>query len=482
MASLSVRSVSKRYGPVRALTDVSLEIRPGRVHAIVGENGAGKSTLVGVLAGFVTPDSGTVELDGRALPLGQPVAIREAGVDMVHQHFMLVPAFTVEENLALVRLGGLGGRLDAPELAREAVETAARLGWSIDPKAPTGGLPVGSQQRVEILKALAGDKRVVIFDEPSAVLAPDEVEDLLKVLRRLADEGKAVVLIAHKLSEVLAVADEVTVLRHGRVALSTERAQTDAEALATAMVGDSPGQRHAPPASGATTLPDRADRPSLTVSGLCAKGDRGNTALDGLDFTVRAGEVLGVGGVDGNGQVELAEVLAGVRPFTGRADWTPGRPRVGYIPQDRQSDGLALSMSVFDNALIAGLDDPSLTRGPFLRLGALRAWAQGLVDRFQVKTPNLAQPVGGLSGGNQQKVVVARTLATRPDLLVAVNPTRGLDLKASAFVHDQIAAAAEAGAAVVLVSTDMDELAALAHRTVYLSRGRFVDRLVGADA
>lgn len=472
MRTLAAHDLSKRFGAVDALRNVSAAFHAGRIHAVLGENGAGKSTLMNVLAGFLRPDSGRIELDGVPLPLGDPFACRAKGIEMVHQHFMLVPAFTVEENLALARLGRLAGPLRLGSTTQPAREIARELGWPVQERARTGGLPVGEQQRIEILKALSGGADVLIFDEPTAVLSPGEVADLFRVLRALRDRGKTILLIAHKLSEIVEIADEVTVLRDGVRVAGVPMAETDASQLAEWMVGAVP---EALPKPGLTPGEEIVAFQSLEVG-----GDRGELAVRGVSASVCRGEVLGIGGVDGNGQVELAEALAGVRSVrSGRVSTLAGA-RVAFVPQDRHQHGLALRMPVRDNLLLGGLDEPELTLGPFLRPRAVRRWAAGLVDRFQVKTASLDDPVGSLSGGNQQKVVVGRTLARRPDLMVALNPTRGLDLHATRYVHGCLLDAARDGAAVVLFSTDLDELAALATRTLFMSRGQLAEG--GAEA
>lgn len=469
--ALVVKGVEKRFGALVAVQPIDIEFQPGQVHAVVGENGAGKSTLVSILAGFLSPTQGTVTLDGAEIPYGQPFRCKRLGIEMIHQHFTLVSAFTAEENLALARLDGLARTIRAADVAAKAFEIAARLGWLIPRGVPVGRLPVGDQQRIEILKALSGDARVILFDEPTAVLTPEEVEDLLRVIRQLRDEGKIIILIAHKLNEVFAVADVATVLRRGVHIGTTRIDATTPTQLAEWMVGELPES------------PDRVSKPvgpaRLTVKNLVAKGDRGENALRGLDFELRAGEILGVGGVDGNGQIELAEVVAGVRPPVDPAalSWVNSRSRVGYIPQDRQTDGLAMSMTILDNMWIEGAHRPELTRGPILRLKDGFAWSKGLIERFSIKADGPNVPIASLSGGNQQKVVAARVLDRRPDVLVAVNPTRGLDLKAVEFVHEQIRSARDEGAAVLLISTDLDELAALSDRQVFLSRGAFVEGL-----
>lgn len=469
--AIRARNISKRYGTVRALADVSAEFQPGEVHAVLGENGAGKSTLMGVLAGFVVPDSGSIELEGAAFPVGQPYATRGLGISMVHQHFMLVPQFTVEENLALAQITSLFSLSKVPARAARALEIAKDLGWQIDPHAKVRDLPVGVQQRIEILKALADDASIVIFDEPTAVLSAEEVEDLFRVIRKLKDEGRTIILIAHKLAEVMAIADRVTVLRRGEFIATAELDGTvSTEQLAAWMVGEmaAPTDRD----------PRNLDSSQQVVraEGITARGDRGEVAVRGVGFSIRAGEILGFGGVDGNGQVELAEVLAGVRRFEG----TLTAPDAVYVPQDRQVDGLALGMSIRENLWIAGHDREALTSGPFLRLGGLRAWADALVEHFGIKIGSISDPVSSLSGGNQQKVVVARSLDRNPEFLIVVNPTRGLDLKATIFVHEQIRAAARSGAAVALFSTDRDELDALSDRKVYLSAGSLFETMESA--
>jgi simple sugar transport system ATP-binding protein len=465
---LIATAISKRYGSLTALDGVSATFRPGEIHAVVGENGAGKSTFVGILAGFVRPDSGSVRLDGESLPVGQAFEYKRRGIEMIHQHFTLVPAMTVSENLALGRVASLGKVLDASGLADRSMQVALRLGWKIDGNAAVGDLSVGTQQRVEILKALGGDADVLIFDEPTAVLAPVEVEELLSVLRTLRDDGKTVILIAHKLAEIMAVADHVTVLRRGKWVASARVSDTNPAELAQWMVGDMP--------SSTPSDDSVSTRPGLRTTSLSVAGDRGNPAISNVDFEIQRGEVLGFGGVDGNGQVELAEALVGIRPFQGSIAFADAdQPDRGYVPQDRQVDGLALTMSVKENLLVTGHRDSNLTSWGWLRRGAISIWATALIERFGIKVSGPNQSVSGLSGGNQQKVVVSRALEHPRDLLVFVNPTRGLDLRATQFVHEQIRAAQLGGAAIALITTDLDELYALSSRTKFLSQGRLLE-------
>lgn len=461
---LEAKGLTKSFGPVVALRSVDIEFRRREIHAVLGENGAGKSTLMNVLAGFLTPDSGSVNLLGQPLRLGNPVAARAAGIAMVHQHFMLVPAFTVAENLALARLEHLRGTLQVEDAACHALEIGESLGWKLDPHALTGQLAVGVQQRVEILKALATDAPILILDEPTAVLSAEETEELFQVLRKLREQGKTIILIAHKLAEIVSVASWATVLRQGAVVASQAVTADSADALATAMIGEP----LKPSAPRTTTLGNKL----LTVQELRTRGDRGEPAVQGISFTVRSGEVFGIGGVDGNGQVQLAEALVGVRPFEGSVEV---QGPTGYIPQDRQTDGLALPLSIEENFLIALPPESNLAPSGRLRWRAIRDWSQELVQRFAIKTPDLKTQAGQLSGGNQQKVVVARVLDREPKVIVAVNPTRGLDFHATDFVHQALRDAATNGAAVVLISTDRDELAAVADRIQYLSAGRLYD-------
>ncbi len=465
--SLIAAGISKRFGSVQALDRVSAEFRSGEVHAVLGENGAGKSTLASVLAGFVSPDAGTERFaSGEELPFGHPGASRRAGIEMIHQHFMLVPEFTVAENLALSALRRLDRGLDIRALAQAALNIGERLGWSFDPASKVRELPVGVRQRLEIVKALAGNAKVLLFDEPTAVLAGAEVDELLRVLGELRDEGRILVLIAHKLSEVMAIADRVTVLRKGSKVAEAARGEFDANTLAQWMVGELPPTTRRTATSGLA--------PGLVVKDLVVRGDRGELAVRGVSFEIGKGEVLGLGGVDGNGQLELAEAIARVRPTeAGSVTWADDTFRVGYIPQDRRRDGLALSMPVRENMLITGFRKPELRCGPFLRSSKIIAWSRELINRFNIDASSPEIPISSLSGGNQQKVVVARTLDLLPDLLVVSGPTRGLDVRSTAYVREQILEARGRGAAVLLVSADLDELAEVADRTAFMSRGTF---------
>ena len=464
---LRVERVSKSFGPVRALHEVSLDAYAGEVHGVLGENGAGKSTLMNAVAGFVRPDEGRIVLEGETvLDPGNPHFARRNGVQMVHQHFMLVPEFTVAENFALGTLEGLNGAFESEESARRASDVAQRLGWQLDPTAKAGRLPVGAQQRLEIVKALAREAKVLILDEPTAVLSPGETEELFEVLRGLKEQGTCVLLIAHKLSEVLSVCDRVSVLRRGEHVATAAIGSVDARQLAEWMVGEVP-QPQSP-------LHAAVADPTITVTDLHVRGDRGDHAVRGISFVARPGEILGIGGVDGNGQTELAEALAGVRRAHKGNVALAVKGGVGFIPQDRQRQGLALDMSVLDNYRIGSLG------GALLSPKADRQQALALVQKYDVRLGSLDDPVRSLSGGNQQKVVVSRVLSQNPAVFVAHNPTRGLDVRATAFVQAKIIEAAQNGAAVVLLSTDLDEVVALSSRVLFMKRGELFEG--GAEA
>jgi len=469
--------IRKAFGSVVALDGADLDVRPGEVHAVLGENGAGKTTLLSVLSGFLRPDGGRVAVDGATVRFRTPREAWRLGIGMVHQHFTLVPRLTVLENLVLgtrSRGGGLGLPLD--DYRERAGRIAERTGLAVALDEPVEGLGVGHRQRVEILKILLRDPRVLVLDEPTAVLAPAEVDGLLALLRSLAGEGRAVVLVAHKLDEVLAVAGRVTVLRNGRTVLRAPRSEVDGPALARAMVGrevDVVRREAAPaarPASPAAPTDVVARLESVSVD-----DPPGTPRLRDVSLTVRRGEIVGVAGVEGNGQRELARVLARrLEPGAGRAE-LPDDP--GFIPQDRRGEGLIADLSVSENVALALHRDPSCRQGPFLRWREVARRARDAMRRYGVRAPDASTPAGALSGGNQQRLVVARELALSRELLVAENPTRGLDVAGEAFVHRQLLALRDADPApgVVLVSTDLDEVLRLADRVLVMVRGRLLD-------
>ncbi|GAA4543873.1 ABC transporter ATP-binding protein [Pseudonocardia xishanensis] len=476
--ALSARAVTKRYGTLVANDAIDLDVRPGEILALLGENGAGKSTLVKILSGLVRPDSGEVLVGGRPLPDGDPQAARAAGIGVVHQHFMLVPDMTATENVALAE--GANGRYDAASIRARLVEIGERHGMPVRPDVPVETLPVGERQRIEILKCLLRDARVLLFDEPSAVLSPAEWDRLAEVLAALAASGLAIVLITHKLGEIAAVADRCTVIRGGRVVDTVEVGSTPPEELARMMVGRDVVLR--------TERPLVAPGPVvLDVSGLALRAYRGDRDLGPVDLQVRGGEVLGIAGVEGNGQSELADLISGVRsPTSGSVTVTArtgrGPGRTGTIAEDRHADGLALPLSVTDNLMMRAIGERVFSRLGVLRPARIRRHCADLVARFDVRTTGLDTPVASLSGGNQQKIVLAREMHGEPDLLVAAQPTRGLDVGAIEFVHSQINAHKAAGGATVLVSAELDEIFALSDRIAVMSSGRVVAVLDAADA
>ena len=470
MAAFALHDISKRYGTVPALDGVSLTLRLGQIHGILGENGAGKSTLLNILFGAVQPDRGRIERDGRPLRLTSPRLAIAAGIGLVHQHFHLVDSFTVRENVLL------GERTpDRPRLDR----LAARLGlWEVLDVA-VGGLPVGVRQRVEILKALYRQATLLLLDEPTAVLTPPEVETLFDLLRELRAAGAGVVFITHKLREALELCDTITVLRQGRVVAEYPASQVTADVLAAAMVGE----HLASAALGHSATAPPAETVRLRVENLTVPADGSRTALHRISFEVREGEIFGIAGVDGNGQTELAEALVGLRPMQGNL-WLDGRPLpagrrarlaagLRYIPPDRRQAGLALELSVAENVILGDELAPDWRRwGVLLDRAALRQYAGTLIRDFDIRTPHADAPAAALSGGNQQKLLVARELAPRPRVLVAVNPTWGVDVASVATIHRALRGACRQGLGLVLMSNELDEIQALCQRFAVLYRGR----------
>ncbi len=482
--TVSLRDITRTCGTVLANDRVSLELIPGQVHAIVGENGAGKSTLMKVLYGLFQPDSGQILVDDRPVRLPDPEAAMRLGLGMVHQHFMLVDTLTVAENVVLGREPTRGaGAFDHARAEREVGALAERYGLPVDPRARIGQLSVGAQQRVEILKALYRGARVLILDEPTAVLTPQEVDELFVVLRALQRDGASIVLITHKLAEVKALADQVTVMRAGRVVGGGRVADCSVEAIAEWMVGRVlvPLQQRSARAPGATQLQAHA---------LEVADDRGLPAVRGISFQVRAGEVLGLAGIDGNGQHELLEALAGLRgPRAGRIE-IAGRVVSGrdarehrqaglaHIPADRLRRGLVPDMTLAENLVLGRQREAS--HGPWLGGRALNERARGPLTEFDIRPPEPTARAAQLSGGNQQKLIAARELGTRnadaPQIraILAAHPTRGVDLGAIEFLHGQLLAARDAGRAVLLVSSELSEILALSDRILVMYEGRIV--------
>ncbi len=475
--AVRLRDVHKRFGAVHALRGADLSLGFGEVHAVLGENGAGKTTLLRILAGLIPPDRGEVIVGGRVARFRTPRDAWSAGIGLVHQHFTLVARFTVLENLALgVRWGGGGFALPLRDVRRRVERLAEETGLAVPPDAQVGTLGVGERQRVEILKVLLREPRVLALDEPTAVLAPGEVDMLLRLLRTQAAEGRCVVLVAHKLDEVLSVADRVTVLRGGRTVLEAARSEVSADLLATAMVGEA-GALVLGESAATTAVRRPAPAPGEPVArleGVTLSGPRGERALKDVALEVRRGEIVGIAGVEGNGQRELAKVLSRrAQPLGGRATVPPDP---GFIPQDRAREGLVPDFDVAENLALALHRRGEWRRGPLLLWQNVRATARDLIARYRIAAPSTRSLARALSGGNQQRVVVARELESGRDLLVAENPTRGLDVAATAFVHEELLRLRARGdTGIALLSTDLDEVLALADRILVMVRGRLVE-------
>jgi general nucleoside transport system ATP-binding protein len=474
---LELRGITKRFGPLVANDGISLSVAPGQVHALLGENGAGKSTLMNVLYGLMQPDEGEIVVDGTPVSFNSPKDAIAVGIGMVHQHFMLVPVFTVAENVTLgIERADRVGLLDRRRTRREVADLSHRYGLDVDPDALVEDLPVGIQQRVEIVKALVRQANVLILDEPTAVLTPAETEELFRIVRQLRDGGTSIIFISHKLREVQAIADTITVLRRGAVVGQTEPSAS-ADELAAMMVGRNVQLR-------VSKEPAKPGAAVLEVADLTVRGDDGRTWVDGLSFDVRAGEILGIAGVQGNGQTELCEALMGLRPAAGGAVTLNGRnltratPRarlragIAYVPEDRTEDGLVGSFSVSENLILDLYDRKPFASGINLNLPAIAKNAAERISEFDVRTGSPATPAGTLSGGNQQKVILARELGREHKVLIASQPTRGLDVGSIEFVHRRIIERRDDGVAVIIVSSELDEIYALADRIAVMYEGK----------
>jgi general nucleoside transport system ATP-binding protein len=481
---LELRGITKTFGSLVANDHIDLTVEAGEIHCLLGENGAGKSTLMNVLYGLYQADGGDILLDDVVQHFSGPGDAMRAGIGMVHQHFMLVPVFTVAENVMLGHeKTRFGGRLDLAAARQTVREISERFGFDVDPDAVVEDLPVGVQQRVEIIKALSRDARVLVFDEPTAVLTPQETDELMAIMRQLKQSGTSIVFITHKLREVREVADRITVIRLGKVVGEAEPTATNAE-LASLMVGR------------AVELTVQKDAPTLgevgmRVEHLTVVDPLGQLVVNDVSFDVRRGEVLAIAGVQGNGQTELTEALLGLQERVDGSIVLDGtelngasvrrilHAGVGFVPEDRKEDGLVGEFTIAENLMLDRSDGEPFVKAGTLQLGALRDFAADKVAEYDVRTPSVETHVGRLSGGNQQKVVLARELSRDLRLLVAAQPTRGVDVGSIEFIHKRIVETRDAGVPVIVVSTELDEVTALADRIMVMYRGKVVGIVAG---
>ncbi len=478
--AIELRGITKRYPGVVANQDVNLRVRSGTTHAVIGENGAGKSTLMNILYGMVVPDEGEILVEGTSIPMSSPVDAIAAGIGMVHQHFKLADNLTVMENVILGNEPTRrAGRIQFDVARSRIEELGEHYRIPVDPDTLVSNLTVGNRQRVEIIKVLYRGARVLIMDEPTSVLVPQEVDELLKNLRRLTREGLTVIFISHKLDEVLAVADEITVMRHGRTVASTRPSEITSRELAHLMVGS---ELPTPEARTSEVRPEVG----LRLESVTTRGASHETSLAEVDLTVRSGEIVGIAGVEGNGQSELIETILGlVQPEDGRImigdqDVTESTTRVrrglglAYIPQDRHREGLLLDAALWENRILGHQMHAPINRGVWIDRKAARKDTERIVAESDVRTPGIDVLASALSGGNQQKLIVGRELGGKPRLLVAAHPTRGVDVGAQAAIWTRLSAVRRAGVAILLVSADLEELIGISDRIMVILRGRLV--------
>jgi simple sugar transport system ATP-binding protein len=481
---LELRGITKRFGALVANDHISLVVEPGEIHCLLGENGAGKSTLMNVLYGLYQADEGEIRLDDEVQHFSGPGDAMAAGIGMVHQHFMLIPVFTVAENVMLGHEPTtFAGTLDLATAREQVRDISARFGFDLDPDARVEDLPVGVQQRVEIIKALSRDAKVLVFDEPTAVLTPQETDELMAIMKQLKESGTSIVFITHKLREVREVADKITVIRLGKVVGEASPTASNEE-LASMMVGRS---IELTIEKGKAKLGD----PALVVENLSVVDPIGQLVVNNISFDVKAGEVVAIAGVQGNGQTELVEAIMGLQPkVTGRisldGESLVGRSvrevldaGVGFVPEDRNEDGLVSEFTIAENLMLDRSTGAPFARAGGLQLDTLAAFAQDKLEEFDIRAQGIGTHAGKLSGGNQQKVVLARELSRELHLLVAAQPTRGLDVGSVEFVHTRIVEARDSGVPVLVVSTELDEVVALADRIAVMYRGGIVGIVPG---
>lgn len=476
---IEMRHITKEFGTFRANDDINLQVRPGEIHALLGENGAGKSTLMNILSGLLEPTEGEILINGKTVKITSPTEANRLGIGMVHQHFMLVDAFSVTENIILGSEPHSLGVLNRKKARQTIEELSARYGLAVDPDALVRDISVGMQQRVEILKTLYRGADVLIFDEPSAVLTPQEIEGLIKIMKELVAEGKSIILITHKLDEIKAVADRCTVIRRGKGIGTVNVKDVSSQELADMMVGRSVSFK----------TEKRLATPKeviLSVENLTVKESRGLEAVKNLSLEVRAGEVLGIAGIDGNGQSELVQAITGLRKVeSGKImidgeDMTNKRPRfitehgVGHVPEDRHKYGLVLDMSLSENMALQTYYQVPMSQYGVLNYGEMNSKARDLIQEFDVRTTNELVPAKALSGGNQQKAIIAREVSRDPDLLIVANPTRGLDVGAIEFIHKRLIEQRDKFKAVLLISFELDEIMNVSDRIAVIHGGEIV--------
>ncbi len=485
---LELRGITKRFPGVLANDNIDFILEPGEIHAMLGENGAGKTTLMNILYGLYRPDDGEIYIQGEKKEIFTPNDSINAGVGMVHQHFMLIPVFTVTENVMLgVEPTRAGVFLDREETANRILEISDNYKLEVDPNAYIRDLPVGVQQRVEIIKLLYREANILILDEPTSVLTPQESDELFKIMRSLTEQGKSIIFITHKLREVLDAADRITVIRQGKVIGTTTPKKADQNKLAAMMVGREVDLAVKKP-------PANIREKILSVENLMVCDDRNQVIVNDVSFDVHSGEILGIAGVQGNGQTELVEALTGLRqPVEGQItlleeDITRANPRLitelgtAHIPEDRQRDGLVLAYPVADNLVLNTYYIEPFSKGAVLQPDAILASAIEVIENFDIRTPSPLTQVGSLSGGNQQKVIVGREFSRPIKLLVAAQPTRGLDVGSIEYIHNRLIEKRDSGVAILLVSTELDEIMQLSDRIAVMYRGQIVGILPGEDA
>ncbi len=483
--SLELRGITKRFGALTANDSIDLAVADGEIHAILGENGAGKSTLMNIVYGLLSPDEGSISVDGKVVSIDSPLDALAAGIGMVHQHFMLIPVFTVAENIVLGHEKTKGpGLLDLADARKEILRVSSEYNFDIDPDALIEDLPVGLQQRVEIIRALIYDAKVLILDEPTAVLTPQETDELLRNMKKLKDKGTSIVFITHKLREVREAADKITIIRRGKV-VGTALPSASQEELASLMVGR-------PVSLDVDKSTPKLGDVVLDVKDLSISDHTGRTLVNNVSFEIRAGEILAVAGVQGNGQTELAESIVGLQAHVSGQIRLSGEnitqssvrdclhAGIAFIPESREEDGLIASFSIEENLILDLHDLPPFAKGPQILQSVVAESAKKQVAEFDIRAQSAKDPASSLSGGNKQKVVLARELSRPVKLVVASQPTRGLDVGSIEFVHERMISERDSGRAVLLFSTELDEVAALADRIAVMYRGEFI-AIVPAD-